>query len=54
MNFKLEAKRIRLLALFASILFLKPELVNAQSDATPVQTDSEQKTISNGTLDVCN
>lgn len=51
MNFKLEAKRIRLLALFVSILFLKPALTQAQSDSTAAKSSPEQNTISQGTLE---
>ena len=51
MNFKFDARRIRLLALFVSILLVNPALVFAQTGSPATQGGSGQNTINDGTLE---
>ncbi|WP_254412324.1 TolC family protein [Dyadobacter diqingensis] len=51
MNFYFKAKTIRLLALCISLLLLAPVLVFAQTGITNQQSNAEQNTLANGTLE---
>ena len=51
MDFYCRAKRIRLLALSLSLLFIAPALLFAQTGTITTQNVSEQNTINNGTLE---